>query len=117
MAAPNGNVTKKDIVNAISERTGMHRTEVKIIMQQFLDSIVQAVSEGKNIEIRGFGRFKAKPRKERLARNPRSGEKVLVQAGIRPVFEPSRELIKMLAESGAAAKASEILEKVAKENG
>ncbi len=52
------------------------------------------MSEGNNIEIRGFGRFKIKERKARKARNPKTGEDVIVKAGIKPVFEASRELKK-----------------------
>ena len=50
------------------------------------------MKEGRNIEIRGFGRFKVRKRNARLARNPRTGDPVTVEAGIKPVFEPSKEL-------------------------
>jgi nucleoid DNA-binding protein len=46
---------------------------------------------GKNIEIRGFGTFKIKPRKARKARNPRTGEEVPVPDRKIPVFKPSNE--------------------------
>ena len=96
MAAVKGNITKKDIVEDISARTGLTQVDTKAIVECFLDSIIKAMSNGNNIEIRGFGRFKIKERKERLARNPRTGESVKVDAGIKPVFEDSRELTKLL---------------------
>lgn len=96
MSSEFGNVTKKDIVEEISRRTGLKQIDSKIIIERFLDEIVQVVSEGNNIEIRGFGRFKIKPRKERIARNPRSGEAVKIPAGLKPVFEPSKELKSLL---------------------
>lgn len=91
-----GNITKKDIVEDISARTGLTQVDTKAIVECFLDSIIKAMSLGNNIEIRGFGRFKIKERKERTARNPRTGAMVKVDAGIKPVFEASRELTKLL---------------------
>ena len=99
MSSSSKNVTKKDIVEEIAKRTGLKQVDSKIIVERFLDEIIQVISEGNNIEIRGFGRFKIKPRKERIARNPRSGESVTIPAGLKPVFEPSKELKKLLEES------------------
>ncbi|MCF0216285.1 MAG: integration host factor subunit beta [Fibrobacteraceae bacterium] len=96
MSAPKGNITKKDIVEDIALRTGLTQVDTKVIVECFLDSIIKAMTDGNNIEIRGFGRFKIKNRKERTARNPRTGEVVKVDAGIKPVFEASRELTKAL---------------------
>ena len=86
------NVTKKEIVEGISLRTGLTQADTKAIVECFLDSVSRALAEGNNIEIRGFGRFKLRERKSRTARNPRTGEPVAVQAGVKPVFEASKEL-------------------------
>jgi nucleoid DNA-binding protein len=87
-----GNVTKKDIVDAIAERTGLTQVDTKVIVECFLDSIGKSLREGKNIEIRGFGRFKVKEKKARIARNPRTGDMVKIEAGFKPIFEASKEL-------------------------
>lgn len=107
MAVVKGNITKKDIVEHISARTGLTQVDTKMIVECFLDSIIKAMSHGNNIEIRGFGRFKIKERRERTARNPRTGESVKVDAGIKPVFEASRELTKLLNEVVSEAVAEE----------
>lgn len=96
MAVNKGNITKKDIVEDISARTGLTQVNTKAILESFLDAVINAMAQGSNIEIRKFGRFKIKKRKERAARNPRTGESVVVGAGIKPVFEASRELTKLL---------------------
>lgn len=87
-----GNVTKKDIVDAIAARTGLTQVDTKIIVECFLDSIAKSLRDGKNIEIRGFGRFKVKEKKARVARNPRTGDMVQIEAGFKPIFEASKEL-------------------------
>jgi nucleoid DNA-binding protein len=90
------NVTKKDLVEKIAERTGLTRVDTKIIVECFLDSVSQALQNGTNIEIRRFGRFKIKRKRARRARNPRTNEHIQVAAGYKPVFEASRELRKRI---------------------
>ena len=90
------NVTKKDLVEKISDSTGLTQVDTKIVVESFLEAIAQSLEKGKNIEIRGFGRFKVKKKKERMARNPRTNEHIRVQAGYKPVFEASRELRNMV---------------------
>lgn len=92
------NITKKDIVEEISQRTGLTQVDTKVVVECFLDSIARALTEGNHIEIRGFGRFKVRERKARIARNPRTGEPVEVQPGVKPVFEASKELKKYLSD-------------------
>lgn len=90
------NITKKDLVEEIASRAGLTQVETKTIVENFLDAISNALVEGKNIEIRGFGRFKLRMRNSRTARNPHTGEKVDVEAQIRPVFEASRDLARRI---------------------
>lgn len=90
------NITKKDLVANIAERTGLTQVDTKVIVECFLDSIAKALIDGHNIEIRGFGRFKVRTRKARTARNPRTGETVQVEEGVKPIFEASKELQKIV---------------------
>jgi len=88
------NVTKKDLVERISERTGLTQVDTKIVIESFLEAVSHSLEGGKNIEIRGFGRFKIKEKKARTARNPRTNEYIQVSAGVKPIFEASKELRK-----------------------
>ena len=63
-----------------------------VIVDGMLDAVSRALSDGKHLEIRGFGTFKVRERRARRARNPRSGSEVLVPAKLVPVFKPSKEL-------------------------
>jgi nucleoid DNA-binding protein len=67
------------------------------VVDAFLDAIKEALQEQKNIEVRGFGTFKIRQRKTRMARNPRTGSPVEVSARPVPVFKPSKELRAMVA--------------------
>jgi nucleoid DNA-binding protein len=85
-------VTKADIVDIIASATGLTKVETEAVVDGFISTVIQAMKEGKNIEIRGFGSFKVKKRKGRVARNPRTGEQVMVDEHFVPVFKVSKEM-------------------------
>jgi len=97
-AGQEGPMTKADIVDEIAERTGLTKKDVADTVDQFLDAVSRALASGKHIEIRGFGTFKVKDRKSRLARNPRTGESVPVPPRRVPVFKVSKELKDIVAQ-------------------
>ncbi|MGB0369879.1 MAG: HU family DNA-binding protein [Opitutales bacterium] len=68
------NLTKRDIVLQIYEKTGFPQKEVRETVQQTLDAIADALSEGRNVELRNFGVFEIQIRKERVGRNPNRPE-------------------------------------------
>jgi integration host factor subunit beta len=98
-------MTKADLVDEISERTKVSKSETALIVDQLLNAISRALSEGKHIEIRGFGTFKVRERRARRARNPRSGSEVMVPAKVVPVFKPSKELKALITGAEAPAEA------------
>jgi DNA-binding protein HU-beta/integration host factor subunit beta len=86
------NVTKKDLVDQVSQRTGLNQLDTKLVVETFLDAVGKSLQGGRNIEIRGFGRFKVKQQKAHKARNPRTNESVLVDERYKPTFEASNKL-------------------------
>lgn len=84
-------MTKKDIVIEVAERPELsHLTQVDIkkVIQSTMDYIIESLSKGQTIELRNFGVFKVRTRKGRMARNPRTGEKVPVPDRKVVVFKP-----------------------------
>jgi len=84
-------MTKADIVDQIAERTGLTKKDVAETVDNFLNAVARALANGHHIEIRGFGTFKVKDRKSRLARNPRTGEAVKVKKTSVPKFRPGTQ--------------------------
>jgi integration host factor subunit beta len=101
-------MTKADLVEKVTAtiaRTAgpmISKKDCARVVDAFLDAIKLSLSEQHNIEIRGFGTFKIRRRKTRMARNPRTGDPVEVAARPVPVFKPSKELRGMVAGSGKA---------------
>lgn len=89
-------MTKADLVEMVASKTGLTRSDVAAVVDEFLEAVKKTLENGNNIEIRGFGTFKIKARKARKARNPRTGEEVPVPDRKVPVFKPSNEFKGMI---------------------
>lgn len=68
------NLTKRDIVLDIYEKTNFAQREVRETVQLTLDAIANALSQGRNVELRNFGVFEVQVRKSRIGRNPNKPE-------------------------------------------
>jgi integration host factor subunit beta len=85
--------TKVDIVDALYEKTGMTRTEIRNVVDFFIDEMKDALLRRQVIELRGFGTFEVKVRKARpRARNPRTGETIAIRSHGAVAFRSGREL-------------------------
>lgn len=69
-------MTKRGLAIKISEKTGITQSLVLKVIDELLDEMIETLSRGEGIELRNFGVFKVKLRKERTGRNPRTGEAV-----------------------------------------
>src|ERR671919_631141 len=96
-------MTKADLVERVTAQIArtagpmISKKDCARVVDAFLDAIKEALQAQKNIEVRGFGTFKIRHRKTRMARNPRTGSPVEVSARPVPVFKPSKELRAMVA--------------------
>ena len=87
-------MTKKEIVRIISEELQLTQLKAKEIVQKTFDAIIETLVEEGRIELRNFGVFEVKKRAARNARNPRTGEKVLVPEKFVVTFKPGKEMEK-----------------------
>lgn len=92
-------MTKADIVDVIASATGLTKVETEAVVDGFITTVINAMKDGKNIEIRGFGSFKVKKRKGRVARNPRTGQQVMVGEHFVPTFKVSKEMKQLVNEN------------------
>jgi nucleoid DNA-binding protein len=83
-------VTKKNLASSISEQFGLTQLQVGRIVQKTLDVIVDTLVAKGRVELRNFGVFEVKRRKPRKARNPRTGEKVIVPEKCTVTFKPGQ---------------------------
>src|SRR3989454_5607076 len=105
-ALQGGFMTKADLVEKVTAtiaRTAgpmISKKDCARVVDAFLEAVKAALAEQHNIEIRGFGTFKIRRRKTRMARNPRTGDPVEVAARPGPGFKPRKELRGLVADEG-----------------
>ncbi len=86
-------MTKTDLIERVSTRiTGLTKKQTEIVVNILFDSIKDALASGDKIEIRGFGSFRIRSRRNREGRNPKTGETVSVPGKKIPFFKAGKEL-------------------------
>ncbi len=79
-------VTKKKLIQLISQKKGMHPNEVRGVVQAFLDEMTESLSQGDRLEFRDFGVFEVVERKQKIGRNPKNADV--------PIIIPARNAVK-----------------------
>ena len=84
--------TKKDIVKQIAVKCNLPQLETREIVQAFLDTVADIIVAEGRLELRDFGVFQVRQRAERKARNPKTGETVVVPPRRVVTFKPGKQL-------------------------
>jgi integration host factor subunit beta len=93
-------VIKSELVQKIADANPhLYHKDVELVVNTILDEIVSTLSRNRRVELRGFGAFSVKYRASRLARNPRTGEKVPVDEKYIPFFKTGKDLHRRLNEN------------------
>ena len=84
---------KSELVEIIAKQNPhLYHRDAESIVHTILDEIIKTMVNGDKVELRGFGVFLVKERDAYRGRNPRSGERVVVQAKRVPFFKPGKGL-------------------------
>ena len=75
-------MNKADLVNLVAARTELTKTDVSLVVDAAIDTIIDSVVEGKKVSILGFGSFEPRDRSARQGLNPKTGQKIKVPPGI-----------------------------------
>ncbi|MFV0345918.1 MAG: HU family DNA-binding protein [Bacteroidales bacterium] len=86
-------MTKADIVNEISRKTGIEKATILKTVEAFMESIRTSLAEGTNVYLRGFGSFIVKERAEKTARNISKNTTIIIPAHYIPAFKPSKSFV------------------------
>jgi integration host factor subunit beta len=93
---------KSELVGRLAQRyPHLYHRDVERIVSTVLEEITEALSNGRRVELRGFGVFSVKTRSSRTGRNPRTGQPVNVGKKRAPFFRTGKELRERL-NNGAA---------------
>ena len=86
-------MTKADIVQEISNKTGIDKTDVLTTVEAFMTVVKASLEKGENVYLRGFGSFIVKKRAKKLGRNILAKTSVVIPAHYIPAFKPAEEFV------------------------
>lgn len=84
--------SKADFVNSLVESVGLTRKQAAEAFEAVFDSIADALKNGENAKVPGFGSFSVSERGARKGRNPATGESITIKASKSVRFKAGKEL-------------------------
>jgi len=85
-------VTKQEFVDAVADQAGMSKRDAGAAVDAVLDTITGTLKKGDSVTFTGFGKFSTSARAARMGVNPRTGERVQIQATTVPKFSAGSAL-------------------------
>lgn len=83
-------MTKAEIIAEISNKTGLEKVDVQETVEAFFKVVKNAMIEGENVYVRGFGSFVVKKRAEKTARNISKNTAIIIPEHFVPSFKPAK---------------------------
>ena len=86
-------MTKAEIVNEVAKSTGIEKTTVLRVVEEFMECVKGSLSKGNPVYLRGFGSFIIKHRAEKAARNITKNTTLTIPAHNKPTFKPTKDFV------------------------
>jgi DNA-binding protein HU-beta len=85
-------MNKTDLINAVASSAELSKAKAGKVVESLLDAITDALKEGKDVSLIGFGTFSVRERAGRSGRNPRTGQPLEIKAAKIPGFKAGKAL-------------------------
>jgi len=85
-------LTKADMAEKLFDELGLNKREAKEIVEMFFEEVRQALENGKQVKLSGFGNFDLRDKNQRPGRNPKTGEEIPITARRVVTFRPGQKL-------------------------
>ncbi len=92
-------MTKADIVNEISQKTGVEKVAIEKIVEGFMESVRESMIGGQNVYLRGFGSFIVQKRAQKKARDIGRNKEIVIPEHYIPSFRPSKQFANRVKEN------------------
>lgn len=90
-------ITKKKLIQVISQEKSIHPNDVRNVVQAFLDTMTQFLSKGDRLEFRDFGVFEIVERKQKIGRNPKNAAvPIVIPARLAVKFTAGKKMRKLI---------------------
>ena len=95
-----GTLTRADLAESINRKMGLSRADSLSLVETILAQMCDALSDGENVKLSGFGTFVLRDKRERVGRNPKTGVEVPITPRRVLTFRASQKLKERIAEGG-----------------
>jgi integration host factor subunit alpha len=85
-------MTKADIIEKVYQKIGFSKKEASELVEMVFDQLKVVLCNGDKVKISGFGNFIVRGKKERVGRNPQTGDQIKISARRVLTFRPSQVL-------------------------
>lgn len=85
-------MNKTELIQQVAIKTGLKRPQASLAVDTVFSSIQQALQNGDNVQLIGFGTFEVRERAAREGRNPITGEPLTIPARKAPAFKAGKQL-------------------------
>ncbi len=85
-------MTKAELVTAIAEKSGLTKKDSEKALAAFIETVTDTLAKGESLQLVGFGTFEVRERAAREGINPRTKEKIKIDATKVPAFKAGRAL-------------------------
>jgi len=99
-------MTKSDLIQAIGKDAGLSRAQAGKLVNEMFDLMTEALQKGEEVRITGFGTFRTTDTKERVGRNPRTGEEIRIPPSRRVNFAAGSGLLNTIRGSDSGTQAA-----------
>ena len=84
-------MNKQDLVLQLANKAELTQRKADELLTTLLESIMKSLTKGDKVTLAGFGTFKARKRRERKGRNPKTGEEIMIPSSISPKFSAGKQ--------------------------
>jgi nucleoid DNA-binding protein len=92
-----GTMTKKKLINAISQEKEVNPNDVRQVIQSFLEKMTSCLASGERLEFRDFGVFEVVVRKQKIGRNPKNASvPIVIPARYAVKFTPGKKMRRLI---------------------
>jgi len=85
-------LTKAEIADRLFNEVGLNKREAKEFVDAYFEIIREALENGENVKLSGFGNFQLREKNQRPGRNPKTGEEIPISARRVVTFRPGQKL-------------------------
>ena len=93
-------ITRADLVEALARRANVQRADANRLLSRMLEMMQDALVEGDTVKLSRFGNFNVRAKRQRIGRNPKTGEEVPITPRRVVTFRPSQMLREFVEKGG-----------------